>query len=465
MAAAAGLAASAGAQTTPASGKVTPVLSVRARLESWNGFGDAPGDDYVYGHALFRGGLQQQRARVGWRVEFAAPVVFGAPDDATQGHGASYYRANGERTVAQFFPKLAYLRLGREPTGHRARIGRFEFSEAMEVTPADPTLAAVKRRTVMQRLIGPFLFTEGARSLDGLEYGWTGDGLNLTLLGAVPTVGVFNLDGWGHVAEMPLGYVAVTGQGPWARERSEWRVFGVGMRDDRGLVKADSRPLAVRQADRAPIEIATIGAHLLQVLPSSAGPVDLALWGAGQFGDWGTQRHRAWAATVEAGWQPKGVIWRPWFRLGVFASSGDADSLDATHGTWFQNLATPRIYARFPFYNLTGVRDWSASVTLRPASRLSLRADVRALQIGDVADGWYSGSGAYDEEVFGIGLRPSGGSRDLGTLIDLSADLQLSERCTLSAYGGVAPSGSVIRASAPSGSAGSFAFLELEYRR
>ena len=458
--------APADAQTTPASGKVTPVLSVRARLESWNGFGDAAGDDYVYGHALLRAGLQQQRPTFGWRVEFAAPVVFGAPDDATQGHGASYYRANGsERTIAQFFPKQVYLRFGREPEGHHLRAGRFEFSETSEVTPADPTLAAAKRRSVMQRLIGPFLFTQGARSLDAVEYGWTGDGLNVTLLGALPTVGVFNLDGWGHVAEMPVGYAAVTGQGPWSRERSEWRVFAVGFRDDRGLVKADNRPQAVREADREPIEVATLGAHLLQVIPTSAGPVDMALWGAGQFGDWGTLRHRAWATDFEIGWQPKDVAWRPWLRLGLFASSGDADSLDATHGTWFQNLATPRIYARFPFYNLTSVRDWSASVMLRPSSRLTLRADVRALQIGDAADGWYAGSGPYDEQTFGISYRPSGGSRDLGTLIDLSADLQLSPRWTLSAYGGVAPSGDVIRASAPSGSAGSFAILELEYRR
>ena len=440
---------------------VTPIFTARARAESWNWFGGDPGNDYIYGHTLVRFGLEQQRPGFGWRVEFAAPAIFGAPDDGTQGHGASYYRANdSQRTTVQLFPKQVYLTIGRQAEGHRLRLGRFEFSDGGEAAPADPGLAALKRRSVAQRLIGPFNFTEGARSLDAVEYGWTGHGLNVTLLGAVSTVGVYNLHGWHHIAEMPLGYAAVTGQGPWAPTRSEWRVFSVAFRDRRGLVKPDNRPLALREADRDPIGIVSVGGHLLQLVPTSAGPLDFALWGVGQFGDWGTQRHRAWAANAEVGWQPGGVAWQPWLRLGVFRSSGDLDSADATHATYFQNLATPRLYARFPFYNLTNIRDWSASLTLRPDSRLTLRADVRAISLGEVADGWYAGSGPYDEATFGISYRPSGGSRGLATLIDLSADWQLSRRWTIAAYGSVAPAGPV----AGHASAGRFAFLEVECR-
>ena len=441
---------------------VTPILTARVRAESWNWFGDAPGDDYAYAHALLRFGAEQQRETVGWHVEFAAPAIVGAPNDATQGHGAAYYRANGNRrSPARLFAKQVYLTIGRSTTGHHARLGRFEFSEGGEVTPRDPTLAALKRRSVVQRLIGPFNFTEGARSLDGIEYGWNGNGVNVTLLGAVPGIGVFNLDGWGHVAEMPLGYAAVTGAAPWSRTRSEWRLFAVGLRDSRGLVKADNRPTAVRSSDREPIAIATIGGHLLQLVPTAAGPVDLAAWGVRQFGDWVTQRHQAWAADAEVGWQPREVTWRPWLRLGVFASSGDSDPLDDRHGTFFQTLATPRLYARFPFYNLTNVVDWSASLTVRPDSRITLRSDVRAVQLGSVGDGWYTGSGPYDEATFGLGFRPSGGARFLGTLIDLSGDVQLSRHWGIAAYGSVALAGRVIG----DVSSGRFAFIEVEYRR
>lgn len=459
-------AAPASAQQRAPAGKVVPVVTARARGELWNWFGSDPQDDYGYVNLLLRIGLQQQRTRLGWRLEFAAPLVLGAPDQASYGHGASYYRANGDRrTIAAFYPKQAYLTVGVPSAGHRLRLGRFEFSEGGEVTPHDATLAALKRRSVVQRQLGPFGFTQGGRSLDGLEYGWTGHGLNVTVVGAIPTVGVFSLDGWSNVAEMPLGYAAVTGTAPWAPGRSEWRVFTVGYRDTRGLVKADNRPLTVRAADDGPIGIVSLGGHLLQLLPTSSGPVDLALWATGQGGTWGSQRHRAWAADLEVGWQPRGLPLRPWLRAGLFTSSGDRDSADATHGTFFQALATPRLYARFPFYNLMNLRDWSLSVTLRPTGRVTLRADVRALELGSVSDGWYAGSGAYDTRSFGISIRPSGGARRLGTLVDLSANLRVTPHWTLSAYGAVAPSGPVIRTSSPSSSPGGFGFLELEYRR
>ena len=239
----------------------------------------------------------------------------------------------------------------------------------------------------------------------------------------------------------------------------EWRLFAVAMRDARGLVKPDNRPLAVRSADRSAIEVTSVGGHLLQLMPSRSGPFDFAAWGAAQLGHWGTQPHRAWAADFEAGWQPCGLPWRPWLRLGLFASSGDDDPSDDTHGTFFQTLATPRLYARFPFYNLTNVRDLSASVSVRPAPRLTLRADVRSVGVGSTADGWYQGSGPYDRASFGIAYRPSAGERTIATLLDLSADLQLSRRWSIAAYGSVAPAGPVIGDL----SAGRFGFLEIGY--
>ena len=50
------------------------------------------------------------------------------------------------------------------------RVGRFEFLDGSEATPANATLAAVKRDRVVQRLIGNFGFTDVGRSLDGVQY-------------------------------------------------------------------------------------------------------------------------------------------------------------------------------------------------------------------------------------------------------------------------------------------------------
>lgn len=441
--------------------RVTPLLSVRTRVEAWDWFDTSSVDAYAYGHALARFGVERVRPTVGWRVELSAPVIVGLPARATQGHGAAYYRANDRRrTVAGVVPKQVYVTLGSPARGHRARLGRFEFSEGGEVTPADPGLAAVKRGSVVQRLIGPFGFTQGGRSLDGLEYGWRRRGLTVSLLGAVPTIGVFNLDGPDHLSEMPLAYAGLTGEMRLAGAPGEWRLFTVAMRDGRGLVPVDNRPPGVRSSDRGRIEVVSLGGHFLQLVSSDAGPFDVAAWGVRQLGRWGTQRHSAWAADVEGGWRPDGVPLRPWIRAGLFRTSGDGDPSDDTHGTFYQTLATPRLFARFPFYNLTNVRDMWSSVSVRLPDEIVLRADVRSVGVGEQSDGWYQGSGPFDRSSFGLGYRPVAGSHHLATLLDLSADWRLARQWTLSAYAGHAVAGR----SVGDVTAGRFGFLELEYR-
>ncbi len=160
----------------------------------------------------------------------------------------------------------------------------------------------------------------------------------------------FSVDGWGQVKGVRLGYGSVPLPGPWGAERGEFRVFGIYYRDGRGLAPADNRPLAVRQADQQPIAIGTLGGHYLQLVPTGAGPFDLTVWGAWQFGDWGRQNHAALAGAAELGWQPEVLArLRPWFRAGYFRSSGDDAATDETHRTFFQILPTTRVYARFPF--------------------------------------------------------------------------------------------------------------------
>src|ERR1039458_151924 len=86
------------------------------------------------------------------------------------------------------------------------------------------------------------------------------------------------------------------------------------------------------------------------------------------------------AGAVEAGFQPaiaKAV--RPWLRGGYFYSSGDNNPNDGTHGTFFAILPTPRVYARFPFFNEMNNRDLFGELMLRPTKALTLRSDVHGL--------------------------------------------------------------------------------------
>ena len=87
--------------------------------------------------------------------------------------------------------------------------------------------------------------------------------------------------------------------------------------------------------------------------------------------------------------------------MGYFRSTGDGNPADGDHTTFFQVLPTPRVYARFPFYNLMNNEDVFAQLRLRPHARVSLRADVHHLRTSNARDLWYFGGGAFQDKTFG----------------------------------------------------------------
>jgi hypothetical protein len=187
--------------------------------------------------------------------------------------------------------------------GQSLKLGRMEFIDGTEVTPANATLAWLKRDRIAHRLIGNFGFTDVGRSFDGVQYAFARRKLNFTLFAARPTRGVFQVDGWGEL-KANVFYGALTGQ-VGKKHAGEWRLFGLGYSDYRdGVVKTDNRPLTVRTADTGHIQIGTYGGHFLQTVQSPAGTLDFLFWGALQNGSWGKLSHRAGAFAAEAGWQP-----------------------------------------------------------------------------------------------------------------------------------------------------------------
>ncbi|HEY0997647.1 MAG TPA: alginate export family protein [Gemmatimonadaceae bacterium] len=466
----------------PAGAPVTWTATLRTRAESWDWFDSTAAGRYAFLGAQARLGLAQQRPRLGWRVELEAPLLAGLPEDATRpapqgqlGLGPSYYAANdAKRSVASVFLKQAFLRLGARPGahGHALRLGRMEFAEGAEVTPANATLAAVKRDRIAQRLVGPFGFSHVGRAFDGAHYSWDGGRTNVTATAFRPGEGVFQVDGWGSL-DYDLGYAAVTRQLGAARVPGEARLFALYSADHRALGKVDNRPAAQRGADLGDIRIATVGAHYLRVLATRAGAFDATLWGAGQSGDWGALAHRAWAGAAEAGWQPALLPkLRPWIRAGYFRSSGDGDAGDTRHGTFYQVLPTPRVYARTPFYNLMNSEDLFASVLLRPGTRWTLRADARRLRLAEAADLWYAGGGPFEKTTAGYAGRPSNGgvagragSRALAAMADLGAEFRWTPRVTVTAYSGHAAGGTVAENIYPGSERLRLTYLELELRR
>jgi hypothetical protein len=451
-------------------GSVTVSGSIHERYEDWDFFQAKGENSYGYSGALLRLMFSQNEQSYDWGVELAAPILLGIPNHAVQpaplgqlGLGGNYYAANhNDQNAASVFVKQAYLRLKGERSN--VRLGRFEFTDGGEVTPKNETLAIVKRDGISQRLIGTFGFSDVQRSFDGAQYNYTNGSWNFTAFSAVPDRGVFQVDGWGWVTT-PVTYVALTRQATLGPSTAEWRIFGIYYNDDRGVLKTDNRSAAVRANDLGGIDIGTFGGHYIQAIPTAAGTFDLLGWGALQTGKWGLLTQRSGAGAVQAGFQPKIVkAVRPWLRGGYFYSTGDNNPNDDIHGTFFAILPTPRVYARFPFFNEMNNRDLFAELMLRPTKALTLRSDVHALWLANRNDLWYSGGGAFQPWTFGYSGRPSNGATGLATLYDISADYQWTRGLATGLYFGYAHGGAVVEHIFPGDSNSKFGFVEINYR-
>jgi hypothetical protein len=452
-------------------GDVTFSGSVRERYEVWNWF-EAPGGNnlYSYSGTVVRFGFSQKHENYDWNIEFEAPILLGIPTKTVNpvplgqyGLGGAYYAANDKNQNSAFlFPKQAFFRVKGDHAS--LRMGRMEFTDGSEVKPKDPTLALLKADRIGQRLLGNFGFSDVMRSFDGLQYAYSNGPWTFTAVSAIPTRGVFQVDGWGWV-KTPVTYVALTRQQDFGASRAEWRIFGIYYNDDRPLVKTDNRSAAVRATDLGGINIGTYGGHFILATPTPVGTFDLLGWAAFQNGAWGKLTQRAGAGSGEMGWQPTFASRvRPWLRGGIDYSSGDANPADGTHGTFFAILPTPRIYARFPFFNSMNTTDVFSEVMLRPSKKVTVRTDVHGLWLSNRNDLWYSGGGAFQPSTFGFNGRPSNGANHLATLYDISGDYTWKHGFSFGLYFGYAVGGDVIKKIYPVNSDGALGFTELNYR-
>ncbi len=451
--------------------------SLRVRVENYGWF-ETPGfdDDYTFGAAVLRLSLGQQKERYDWQVEGEFPVLINLPDGAIApapqgqlGLGANYFAANGQKDASAIL-KQAYVRVKGlfNDKASSLRVGRFEFVDGMETTPADATLASLKRDHIAHRLIGHFGFTHVGRSFDAVQYVRNTKAGNFTFVGGRPTEGVFQLRGMKEL-DVDFWYGAYTKPMTSQRIASEFRALVLHYHDGRGTLKTDNRAPALRRADAENIRLTTVGGNYVAAVKSKRGTVDVLAWGVGQFGSWGNQHHRAGAIVFEGGVQPAGALAKikVWLRAGYSYTTGDADAADDKHTTFFQVLPTPRWYARFPFYNMMNNRDVYVQFKFKPHARLSLRAEIHNLRLSSRNDLWYSGGGAFQEGTFGYTGRASGGHKSLGTLFDLSADISITPTTTLTVYGaGVRGAGveSVIYPAGGANPAARFLYAELTRR-
>ncbi len=445
-----------------------PFVNERFRAEDWHWFPGAADSSYGYAHSLLQVGATYRGEKVLLHFAGAQDTLLGLPTDATApgaqgqlGQGASYSAANGGRSnIADVFLKQAFATFDL-PRDSWLQAGRFGFNDGAEYQPTNPVLKLLTNLRISQRLIGEFGFSAIGRSFDGAQFQTPLQGGHLTITALRPTEGVFQVNA---MKELPIDvlYGSYIHTQHYGGGESEFRLFSMGYDDQRTTVlKTDNRLLATRKADQLPVKIGTYGADYAAVFPlASLGKADVIGWGAVQNGRWGTQRQRAGAFFAEAGLQPQGAPLKAWISGGFSYGSGDSNPGDGVHGTFMQMLPTPRLAARFPFYNMENNEDLYASLVLHPVGKLVLRSEAHVLKLANAADFWYLGGGAFQGNTFGYVGRPSGGARGLANVGDLSADFPLTAHLAVTAYVAHAWGQQVMSNIYPNGSGATFAYLE-----
>ena len=456
-------------------GGVTVSGSFRTRAEDWNWFkGDTGDNTYIYSGNLLRLSLSQSKEFFDWQLEFGVPFLLGLPENSvaagTQGQlglGATYFAANNKSgNSAMIFAKQGFLRF-RNLFGNGAqslKIGRFEFLDGSEATPKNATLAAVKRDRVTQRLIGNFGWAHVQRSFDGLQYLYSKPSGTFTFVGAVPTRGVFQTNGWGET-NTAFAYAAYTK--PWGKgaHSAETRALAIYYDDWRPILKTDNRPLAARRGDLDNIRIGTFGGHHMSAIATKPATFDFLAWGVGQTGRWGRLDQRSYALDFEGGVQPNMLRpLKPWLRGGYSYGSGDGNPNDGTHGTFFQILPTPRPFARFPFFDMVNNRDIMGALILRPHKNVTTSSEFHSLALSNRNDLWYLGGGVFQPWTFGYTGRATGGAKSLANLWDTSIEWRMNRSITATGYFGYAQGRAAIAAIYPHGKSGSLGYLELAYK-
>jgi hypothetical protein len=376
------------------------------------------------------------------------------------GTGALYFDHNRRTDSRQVYLKALNVQVKQLPGGFELRAGRMPYTSGAERASGDAGIEAVKRMRLDSRLVGEFEWSLYQRAYDGLRADWDdGRSVHATAVAFWPTQGGFD-----ERAGRSLRDVRVIGGvldlRPSVRvRRTQVQAFAWSYRDTRPVTgRPDNSGRAGRAAD---VHVHTFGGSLVGSYPAGRGRADVLGWLALQRGDWYESSHSAGAVAVEGGYQWPEVPGRPWLRGGWNRASGDGDPADGEHGTFFPMLPTGRKYALSASYAAMNLDDLFAQVIVRPARRVSLRADVHRLRLAEPADLWYAGSGATRRTggIFGYAGRRSGGSRSLGTVWEGSADWTFSPRWSVNGYAGLIRGGEVVGASF-AGRTLRFAYLE-----
>ncbi len=457
----------------------------RSRYYGVDYFSADQDNDYAFGSNQLKIGADWDHPLFDLAAAVQYTQLIGLPESTSSGAGAgSLYFAN-TRTDDPGSVYLKYLHLDTKEIGDTGLTfsgGRFDFESGngyrtgtgKGLEAGDPhareskQVRWLKSQRIGERLIGGFGWSEFQRSFDGVAASWDTEPLHVRTAVFHPTQGGFEERAGSTMNGIDVVATELTlKKDVWGRG-TEFQLLHYYYGDSRALLSTTGRPdntgRAVLAGEESDIGIHTIGGHAATAFRLAEGVLaDGFVWGVHQSGSWFEEDVDAWAVAVEGGVQFDGCPWEPWIRGGWNAGSGDSDPRDGDHETFFQMVPTARLYSWSILYNLMNTEDAFVMLLLRPVKPLNIRMDVHFVRLAESADRWYLGSGAGESSRdIGFAVRPSNGSRDLGTLWDAQATWQFEELFSLTGYFGHFFGGDVVESLFPEQSDSNFGFLELD---
>lgn len=385
-------------------------------------------------------GVQRQRPKLDFMLAAQYVQFGGLPSNASGpgqlGLGSTYYDTNLSTNPGQLYLRYANVKFKNVSPGLNIQVGRMPYASGSETASGDPKIEATKRLRLDSRMIGEFEWAMFQRGYDGARIDYRKPAWEFTVAALKPTQGGFERRGNTEMTDITVLAGTVGVHPSPSLKHTELQGFAYWYGDTRAVrARPDNEG---RAATAVNVKIATFGGALIGAYPSGAGQIDTLVWIAGQSGTWYDRDQQSFATSLEVGYQWTKAPWRPWVRAGWDYASGDDNSTDGTHKTFFPMLPTTRKYSLSVTYAPMNLDDRFIQAILRPSSRLNLRADLHVLGLAQSTDRWYTGSGATQATgtIFGYAGRASQGMTGLGTVVEGSADYTVNRHWSVNGYVG-----------------------------
>lgn len=425
----------------------------RLRYEAWDYFRSTTDNHYDFFANQLRLGAKWVNEYFNGNITWQYTQMQNLPThtSAGAGSGALYYSNSlGRDSYGEF---IKYLNLEVKDIWHLGlteTLGRFNYSSGNEMKSEDKKVDWLKSQRISERLIGGFEYSHYGRSFDGAKAIYANDWTQVEIAGFSPTQGGFEEMAQRDISNIKIIAVEANIKKDKWIPGMEGNFFYYGYDDHRVIAAAttrfDNTGRKINAGGESDMEIHTFGGHLVGSYKIGPGTWDILGWGAFQTGSWYELDQQSYAFAAETGYQFTESTWKPWLRAGLDYGSGDHNSLDGKHETFFQMLPTGRLYSSSILYNMMNNQDWFVSLILKPLDSLTLRPEYHHLNLSQSNDRWYLGSGAMHTNVADdYSARSSNGASNLGQLLDIGVSWIVKPDMTINAYYGHFFGGDVVR--------------------